>query len=403
MYDLSLLKSFLNKETYTKYRNYVTEQDFDPDLAPILRGLDEWYKTNTKDATLEDLANLTFAGGVPEKKAAFLKEVFQNLQKVNGTETAIVLLDRLKTENLCQQLAMTAYEVSAGRKSVLDIYPLVEKLKQPTTETIEYVTDDIHKILNEIVATKGLRWRLDALNKSLGSLRRGDFGFVFARPETGKTTFLASEVSFMASQDLNNSGPILWFNNEEQGKKVKLRCYQAALGATIEQIRKYPDRAQEKYEKLTKNRIKIYDSASIHRRQVETICKTECPSLIIFDQIDKIKGFSDDREDLILGAIYQWARELSKTYAPVIGVCQADGSAEGIDRLTMAHVSNAKTAKQAEADFIIGIGKVHQSGYDNIRFFNISKNKLIGDADSDPTMRHAFFEAIIRPEIARYE
>ena len=72
-----------------------------------------------------------------------------------------------------------------------------------------------------------MRWRLKCLNQSLGSLRKGDFGFVFARPETGKTTFLASEVTRMVQQAKR---PVLWINNEEQSNKVMLRCYQATLG-----------------------------------------------------------------------------------------------------------------------------------------------------------------------------
>lgn len=113
-------------------------------------------------------------------------------------------------------------------------------------------------------------------------------------------------------------------------------------------------------------------------------------------------GFDSDREDLKLGAIYQWARELAKEYCPVIGVCQSDGSGEGVRWLTMANVANAKTAKQAEADWILGIGKVNDPGYDNLRFLHLSKNKLMGDSDSIPDQRHGRREVIIEPELARY-
>jgi hypothetical protein len=106
---------------------------------------------------------------------------------------------------------------------------------------------------------------------------------------------------------------------------------------------------------------------------------------------------------LVYGAIYQWARELAKKYAPSIGVCQADGSGEGQKWLTMANVSNAKTSKQAEADFILGVGKTHDEAAEYIRYINISKNKLMGDADSEPALRHGRFEVIIEPEIARYK
>ena len=102
------------------------------------------------------------------------------------------------------------------------------------------------------------------------------------------------------------------------------------------------------------------------------------------------------------GAIYQWGRELAKGFAPFVGVSQADGTAEGQKWLTMAHVANAKTAKQAEADWILGIGKTHDQDTEQVRYLAISKNKLIGDADTINEQRHGRFECLIRPEIARY-
>lgn len=403
MYDLSVLKNLLVKENYEKYRNFIGDGDLPRELKPILRGIDEWYKKNTDTPSVEDVANLTFATGIPEKDKEYVSSVFHAMPKVNGEETVTQVFEKFKRGKVAMQIALTAVDVAEGRKHTEDLLNLTEKLKQPTLEETEYVTDDIQDILDTQVNVPGLRWRLTSLNRSLGSLRKGDFGFIFARPETGKTTFLADQVSFMAQQLKETDGPILWFNNEEQGKKVKLRVYQAALQATVSSLRQDPIRARETYKRRVNDKIKIIDSASIHKRQVEAICKKENPSLILFDQIDKIKGFSSDREDLIMGAIYQWAREIAKTYCPVIGVCQADGTAEGEKWLHMGHVSNAKTAKQAEADFILGIGKVHEAGFEPVRFFNISKNKLTGDTDSDPTLRHSRFQVIIKPEIARYE
>ena len=69
----------------------------------------------------------------------------------------------------------------------------------------------------------------------------------------------------------------------------------------------------------------------------------------------------------------------------------------------MANVANAKTAKQAEADWILGIGKTNDPGYEFVRFLHLSKNKLAGDEDSDPTLRHGKREVIIDPNVARYK
>ncbi len=313
----------------------------------------------------------------------------------------------LRKREIARELALASLAVVEGRSDESSLFELFSQLQESTSsddnESSEFVTDDLEEIYNETWKSPGLRWRLDSLNKRLGSLRKGNFGFIFSRPETGKTTFLSSEVTFMAQQLTKESGPILWFNNEQEGKQVKIRMYQAMLGADLPSLMSNRKENQQKYLDLTNGKLLLIDSAEIHKRYVEQLCKELKPSLIIFDQIDKIKGFAADREDLRLGAIYIWARELAKQYCPTIGVCQADGTAEGVKWLTMDHVSNAKTAKQAEADFIIGIGCVHDPVFEFVRFINISKNKLQGDEDSDPKLRHGRFECLIRPDIARYE
>jgi replicative DNA helicase len=303
---------------------------------------------------------------------------------------------------LASELAVKYLEISEGRATLEDAEELkskfdVDTLHKPLEN--QFVSGDLEELYQNQVAVGGLRWRLEWLNKSLGSLRKGDFGFIFARPETGKTTFLASEVSNFATQ---TEKPILWLNNEEGGSKVMLRCYQAALGLTSSELFANITTNKNRFHAITGNRIKLYDDASMNSRTIEAICKQLQPALIVIDQLDKVKGFPEDRDDLKLGAIYQWARELAKQYAPVIGVTQADGSGEGVKWLHMGNVANAKTAKQAEADFILGIGKSNEEGLGDIRFLNISKNKLTGDADSEPALRHGKGEVVIKPEVARY-
>ena len=331
------------------------------------------------------------------KYSVFLDEIEKaNIADDMLTSAIEDLVDRQKAH----QLALTAIDVSEGRKDksvLLDQFGNFEYREK--IQDVDFVTDDLEVLYNETVLQSGLRWRLNTLNRMLGSLRKGDFGFLFARPETGKTTFLASEVTHMASQ---TERPILWFNNEEQGNKVKLRCYQAALGVDL--VTLYSNRGDhsDEYHRLTGGRIKIVDRGDLHKRFIENLCKQLEPSLIIFDQIDKIKGFDSDREDLRLGSIYIWARELAKKYAPVIGVCQADVTGEGKKYLDMGNVANAKTSKQAEADWILGIGAIHDIGYEHIRYLHLSKNKLFGDADTDSNLRHGKTEVSIKPQIARY-
>jgi replicative DNA helicase len=383
------------------------------ELQGIYRCLNSYHEGNDEhtDLSVADLSNLYFATRPRDRDFAI--GVFEQLDKHESSAESVGSLVRsIVRGKLLREISLDAYDVAEGRgklEEVLDkIVRLQSEVAGETKETekgdTEFVSDDLEELVNGAVKKPGLRWRLKTLNRMLGSLRGGDFGFVFARPETGKTTFLASEVTYMAEQVPDEAGPVLWINNEEQGSKVKIRCAQACLGVTMTDLFRDVKRANAAYQAKMRGKLRMVDDAGMSKKRLEALCKQLKPSLIVIDQIDKIKGFDNDREDLRLGAIYQWARELAKTHGcPVIAVCQADGTGEGQKWLTMAHVANAKTAKQAEADFIIGIGKIHVPGYDTIRYLHISKNKLMGDEDSDPSLRHGRQEVLFEAETARYK
>jgi len=381
------------------------------ELHPVYSVLDSFHESNSQKVNLsvDDLANILFAHKHKDKE--YYEGVIETLAKLDvSSNTTNILIQSLVDNKLLKEISLAAYDVTEGRIKKEDLAKLLDqytasKDNAVSEEEFDFISDDIEQLLIETYRKPGLRWRLSTLNQMLGSLRGGDFGFIFARPETGKTTFLASETTFMAEQLSEEDGPILWLNNEEKGSKVKIRCYQASLGATLAAINSNPVAAKNAYLKKTKGKHMIYNpKGAIHKSTVEKLCRRYKPSLIIFDQIDAITGFDADREDLKLGAMYQWGRELSKEFdCPIIAVCQADGSGENHKWLTMGNVANAKTAKQAQADWILGVGKIHDAGYENLRFLHASKNKLAGDQDSNPALRHGKCEVLIKPEIARYD
>jgi hypothetical protein len=405
----SLLVAFLNHEIYQRYNSYV-------DLNFIKENYPETYKLflclpklhETSECVNHSIADLqvVLATEYPRYSVADYTPIFKQLEELNvDTSKVEEYLKGIQQRATASEIAGVALAVAEGVRpfdSLIESVSALESNEMPVDSgELDFVNDDLEFLHETQQTTNGLRWPLDSLNRNLGSLRKGDFGFLFARPETGKTTLLATCVPYMAAQ---GSGPALWFNNEEQGGKVALRCYQGALGISIHQLFSNTEQYKVQYQEKTHGRVKIIADASITKQRVEQLCKKYQPSLIIFDQIDKIHGFhKEDRQDVELKAIYVWARELAKEYCPVIAVCQAGASGVGKRWLTMGDVDNSKTGKQGEADWILGVGKVHDEGLDNVRYFHLSKNKLIGDNDADPSMRHGKWEVRIRPEIARYE
>ena len=397
--ELSIIKHLLKHENFVQYSPHIKTKDFPDELGILYTCICSHFSVSEESLAVPDLANLVFSCN--PKDSQFYKSLFDNLEVYQPIESTVVkLIESLKRRNVLQKVSLAAYEEAEGKQPEGYTEQLLAAITSvPDDFSLQPVTDDLESLLNPTYKTPGLRWRLHCLNSSIGSLRKGDFGFVFARPETGKTTFLTSEVSNFIYQ---TTGDILWIVNEEQPTKVMLRVIQSYFGITVDQAYGNIQHYRKLFKEQTGGRFKLYDSTASNKNSVEVLCKKHLPALIVFDQIDKIQGFKADREDLLLGAIYQWARDLAKRYAPVIGVTQADGSGEGVRWLTMANVANAKTAKQAEADWILGIGAIPDSGWESVRFFNISKNKLLGDTDSNPELRHGKLTAIIEPAIARY-
>ena len=411
MVEKQIIKLFCeDKIIFTKYYKYVNINYIKinyNELYKLFNMIDLYYNKyiNNNNININELdifynSNYLLKDNERKDLELLLKDVYE--QDITNMEAIIGLLEEHRRRSLAGQVALMALDVEAGKKSTAELLELFNNFEHQEVEADEItpVDMDLDNLYDTQIATPGLRWRTNWLNKSLGSLRKGDFGFIFARPETGKTTFLASEITHMVSQ---TEGDILWFNNEEQGTKVGIRVYQATLGLTTQALFANKQVNKERYKAITNNRIKILDfEDSSSKNRIESVLKQYNPALIIFDQIDKVRGFKGDRNDLELKQIYQWAREISKTYAPVIAVSQASGEAEGKLFLTMDMVDGSKTAKQGEADWILGIGK-EQDNTSRSRYFNITKNKLIGDKDTLPDLRHGSKQVLIKPEIARYE
>lgn len=412
MVELQIIRLFcVNKDEYSRYYKYV-DTTYMKNNYPLLHKLFQmvfsFYDKYDKDnITPNELFTMYQANYITDESEQ--KEIKELIDTIFDSEENTAIRDLLQTHKrraLAGNLAKVALDVEEGKVEAEKLQELFSdfELQAVNEQEINGCTDDLSELLHAQFVEVGLRWKLNFLNKSLGSLRQGDFGFIFARPETGKTTFLASEVSNMIKY---TDKEIHWFHNEEGGRKVQTRVYQAVLGATTQQLIKHEEKCKAKYKEKTyrdgQKRIFIHDvNESSHIKVIEGILRQKNPGLIILDQLDKIKGFKADRNDLELKVLYQWARELCKKYAPVIAVSQASGEAEGVPFLTMDMVDSSKTAKQGEADWILGIGK-DKDNTSRIRYLNITKNKLLGDSDSLPALRHGSARVLIKPEVAQYE
>jgi len=243
---------------------------------------------------------------------------------------------------------------------------------------------------------KGFKWRLSCLNTDVGPLGESTLVHVFAYPNTGKTSFLASEVTYFAKQ-LNDGECIVWFNNEQAGRKVKERIFEAALNARKVDLISDLDRAVEQFRERGGDKIKLVDEAFISIEFIREVCRNHNVKCIVVDQGDKVTfaGSNLMEGPAKLKALYVRFRELAKEFnIPIITVGQANAEATTHKWLTMDMTENSKVGKAAEMDLEIGIGFSNKEGEERMRFLHICKNKLSGV--------HGKHVCIIDNERARY-
>jgi DnaB-like helicase C terminal domain. len=409
-----ILNGLLNYDCFVEFGVLLDSRAFqeaNPKHAKIFQSIRYLFSVQQtpKDLSINEveIAFYTYNAGLSAKEQALYKTLFTKIRAAGtvSKDQSRELLLALRTTNSIREAMLLANEVLNGRKRPEEFLEYTQGLLQVVQQDTPVPQDFMDMGLGSSVEdfhAGGLSWKLRTAQVMFGRLRKGDFGFIFARPDVGKTTFITDQCSYMAQQ---GDGLLIHFNNEEAGMKIRNRYYQSVLGITTKELIANHARNERLFNDKIQGRIQVVDEAHMHRRQIEAICQRHKPKLIVLDSIDKLWGFGEKglRDDLHYKAIYQWARELSKEYGPVIGSCHASADGANTKWLTMENIAYAKTAKQGEADWILGIGASPKIEDRNIRYLSACKNKQMGDDDTIEKYRRGKIPVRFNAEIAQYD
>lgn len=389
--EVSLVLFMLNREQFNRYYSYIVKLNLEQETKGLLKSIAEYFRENeevTQVSVPEFMAYFCVKHPILKKRTAYswflakLGEIKINSKVLEEN------LNHFMEKYFASEMMMKLTDVLDGNEfDVLDeIKDMVEeynenKVRIGKDQDNLFVDSSLSALLEEEQKRPGLKWRLACLNEDIGELRGCSLGHVYARPDTGKTSFLVSEITNFASQ-LGDDECIIWFNNEEKGSKVQLRLYQSVLQASKAQIETFADKAEKEFERLGGKKIRIYDDSSIKLEDIEQLLNDYTCRLIVVDQGDKVKFAGDSNFSTVerLKVLYGKFRELAKKFdIPVITVGQASAEAENTKWLSLNHMDFSKTGKPGELDWAIGIGKLHkdtENGIDTIRYISLAKNKM---------------------------
>jgi len=425
--DITVLRLLKYRERYDRLARSVPKNALQPLVAELLTDFGVFFREFPDAKRIEHGPFATWYRGFrhpnmkDESYGLYDAVITKSMDDVSA-ELEAGLMERLVAADTAARVTSLLEKWNQGDE--VDLYAElranVERFEQQVDRKVKnpQVLDPIEDLLKAEANDEGLHWRLPCLNRHIKPLRGGDFVVIAARPDKGKTTFCASELTHMAAQlDIVYPGEnrsILWFNNEGPGNKIIMRNFQAALGATTEELvelsnkpadpafAKYKTQVRQQYAAALGGRpgaLRVFDIHDMWNHEVEDIMKQYTPGVVLFDMVDNIKfggeaNNNGQRTDQLLEAMYQWARLMGvKHDCAVLATSQLSADADGISYPTLPQLKDSKTGKQGAADVIITIGALNDPVLENSRYIGTTKNKKVRTGKKGSPQQEVTFDS----------
>lgn len=387
MIEISLLKALSNRSNLDKYVRLINPKTLSTQSVLLLKDYQAYFSSReVEDIDFGEFKAFFFLeqhSAFDDKSVDEYKDIIGRIESSQNEEDIRAIITAFERQELYNTLH-NDLDNNINPKELLEkVTSHIERHEQITKDEQALQEDmDLHSSLDFTDRSEGLKWRLKSLQDHFqGGLIQGDFGLIAGFTDSGKTSFLCSEVSYMAEQ-LEGDQWIAWLNTEGSWQQIIPRIYQAALNCTMSDLKKWPDKAVAKYEQLmkgNKNRIKVLNFQRKSTRDVEKLLKVNPPSLIVFDLLDHINGFNnllgkEGNATERYGALYQWARTIATEACPVLAISQLNGDGNDQEYPSITNLRGSRVDKQSAATFQLIIGS--REGDNNTRYLSMPKNKV---------------------------
>lgn len=395
--DNLLLHALAKRQKFSSLRHAVPQGDLiGQDTLALLGWFQAYYNAfPERDVIdwdeLQSLVRLR-AGNVPAESLALTMHLIDSLRNPPDETGVNGILGQLYELDLSGRSAALISRYQAGEE--IDLAYELQKLAQGAVRAkaaanpSDYITTHIEDILSEIADDAGLKFRrLTALYNHIAGLQGGASIAIAARPDKGKTSLISDILTDFAPQVVQMYGdkrPILWLNNEGNGKRIKPRLYQAALGMTLDEIIALSNRGElyNAYLEATggvHDLIRIKDVHGSSLAQIEQVLEEQRPAVCVADMLAnvRISGSAGANKADAVEQLWQEWRELMVRH-DCIGLATVQISVEGgnMPYPPYSALKDSKTGIQGATDVILMLGSLDNPDAQAMRWLSSPKNKF---------------------------
>lgn len=386
MSDVTALKAILEYDTYVRYGPVLSELDnMQKEHRQILAGIKQYYETykDKKAISMDELETYFFYLNpmVPKEPYVMLFNQMRSTELTNDQLIDDILHHVIEVHSM-SKINLISNQVVEGSMAtgITEIKNLMAEYDE-AVGNMSSVDDLICNVaLAELLALEkegGVKWNLQFLTDKFGLLRPRTLGHIIARPDGGKTSFALHLIAYIAWQMKQMGKTLLFMNNEEDIRRVRLRLYSAMTGWAKDYIETHVKAAEEKFILKGGDTIKMVGEVD-HINKVEALIHEVKPYVVVVDQGPKVNYPNPKLSEVERKQkLYARFRQMSLQYDCIfITIGQADSNAEGRQWIGLNNLDGSKVGIPGELDWCLGIGKSNEPGYEYTRYLNIAKNKL---------------------------
>ena len=411
--DSLLLHALSNKQRYNSLKHVVPQGMVAPDTLAMMQWFGAYFSAfPERDAVdvdeLQSLVRLRSAHASPESVQITLHLIEQLRQKPD--DTAINgILGQLYELDLSGRAAALIEKYQRGEE--VDLAYELSRLSQQAVRSKasaspdDYIKTSIDELLAEVSDDKGLKFRrIAALREHILGLQGGASVAIAARPDKGKTSFIASVLTDFAPQVVQMYGgerPILWLNNEGSGKRIIPRIYQAALGKDLNEIIRMSNAGQlvPAYTGAIggiPDLIRVKDMHGASLAQIEQVIEAQRPAVVVADMLANFRlsgAVAGGNKADAVEQIWQEWREFMVRH-DCVGLATVQISVEGGNMLYPPYsaLKDSKTGIQGATDVIIMMGSLDNPDAQTIRGLSSPKNKFAAPGKPSCFQSEVYFD-----------
>ncbi|MHC4640088.1 MAG: AAA family ATPase [Planctomycetota bacterium] len=384
--SIGVLKAMLNYGTFLKYGTILRKiPNLEKEMKSIIAAITKFYEKYGEDRISIDSLQTFYNYLNPQQQNPDMLELtFSSMRNLDVSDALLGdLLNQIVERHIVTEIVTTGTDlINATIPTCIDdLRAKIDEYDQ-ITGLVDDVDADICDLdIDELFTEEnldGLPFRMRWMKDTFGPLKSGTLGHIFARPDAGKTSMALFLLTLFAKY-LSEERPGLYLNNEEGIDRIKQRAMCSLIDRPEAWI--YDNRQEAKklwHVGMCYDNLKFIGSCSdIYR--VEKHIKKFNPRVVIIDQGPKVNTPGKEEGVARLQKLYNLYRTMATDHdCSIITLGQADTNASNRKFLTLNNLDSSKVAIPGELDWAIGIGRVEESGYENVRYLNVCKNKLSG-------------------------